>query len=135
MSATPVPRPMDPAEAARNEAARAFERRVGRQLVGATYVAVALLLAGVVLMALGGISPLDDAPTFAPGAIVHDILTLQPTGFLWLGLAVVVATPISRVIVALVSYARTGDRLMVAVSVGILVVITVGVVTAVAGGG
>ena len=69
-----------------------------------------------------------------PGAIVRDILALEPTGFLWLGLAFVIATPISRVIVALVTYARTGDRLMVAVSVGILLVITVGIVIAAAGG-
>jgi uncharacterized membrane protein len=123
------------AQEAKVASARAFERRIGRQLVGATYIAVGLLVIGVVLMIANGISPLDDAPTFAPGAIVHDILTLQPTGFLWLGLAFVIATPISRVIVALVSYLHAGDRLMVVVSVGILVVITVGVVAAIAGRG
>jgi uncharacterized membrane protein len=126
--------PTEAAQAAKVASARAFERRIGRQLVGATYVAVGLLVIGVVLMTVSGISPLDDAPTFAPGAIVRDILTLQPTGFLWLGLAFVIATPISRVIVALVSYLRTGDQLMVAVSLGILAVITVGVVTAIVGG-
>lgn len=119
---------------AREAASRRFERRIGRLLVGATYLAVALLLVGVVLMAAQGISPLADAPTFQPGAIVADVLALQPTGFLWLGLLVVIATPISRVLVALVGYARTGDRLMVAVSVGILTVITIGVVVAVAQG-
>jgi uncharacterized membrane protein len=127
--------PADVAQVDKVASARAFERRIGRQLVAATYIAVGLLVIGVVLMIVNGISPLDDAPTFAPGAIIEDIVTLQPTGFLWLGLAFVIATPISRVIVALVSYLRTGDRLMVVVSVGILVVITVGVVTAVAGGG
>ena len=119
---------------ARDAASRRFERRIGRLLVGATYLAVALLLVGVVLMAAQGISPLADAPTFQPGAIVADVLALQPTGFLWLGLLVVIATPISRVLVALVGYARTGDRLMVAVSVGILTVITIGVAVAAAQG-
>ncbi len=126
--------PMTADRAARIEASRTFERRIGRQLIGATYIAVGLLVIGVVLMAIAGISPYADAPTFEPGAIVRDILALEPTGFLWLGLAFVIATPISRVIVALVTYARTGDRLMVAVSVGILLVITVGIVIAVAGG-
>jgi len=118
----------------REAEARAFETRIGKLLVGATYLAVALLVVGVLLMAANGISPLADAPTFEPGAIVAGLTTLQPTSFLWLGLAVVIATPISRVIVALVGYARTGDRLMVAVSIAILVVITVGVVTAVVEG-
>ena len=119
---------------AREAASRRFESRIGRLLVGATYLAVALLLVGVVLMATQGISPLADAPSFQPGAIVADVVALQPTGFLWLGLLVVIATPISRVLVALVGYARTGDRLMVAVSIGILAVITIGVVVAVAEG-
>ena len=122
-------------DATKADAARAFERRIGRQLIVATYIAVALLGIGVLLMAIAGISPLDAAPEFEPGDIVRDILALEPTGFLWLGLVVVIATPISRVIVAAIGYARTGDRLMVAVSIGILAVITVGVVLAVAGEG
>jgi uncharacterized membrane protein len=122
------------AVAAREATARAFETRIGRLLVGATYAAVALLVVGVLLMVVNGISPLADAPAFEPGAILTGLTTLQPTAFLWLGLAVVIATPISRVLVALVGYARTGDRLMVAVSIAILVVITVGIVTAVAEG-
>jgi uncharacterized membrane protein len=120
---------------AREATARVFETRIGRLLVGATYVAVALLVIGVLLMIANGISPLADAPTFEPGAIVTGLTTLQPTAYLWLGLAVVIATPISRVLVALVGYATTGDRLMVAVSIAILIVITVGVVTAVTEGG
>lgn len=120
--------------AARDLAARGFERRIGRMLIGATYIAVALLLVGVALMATQGISPLADAPPFHLGAIAADILALQPTGFLWLGLLVVIATPISRVVVALVGYARSGDHLMVAVSIAILAVITIGVVIAVGEG-
>jgi len=124
-----------PADAARTEAARAFERRIGRQLIGATYIAVAMLLVGVVLMAVAGISPLDAVPPFEPGDMVRSLLALEPTGFLWLGLAVVIATPISRVIVAAIGYGRTGDRLMVAVSIGILAVIAIGIVAAVVGEG
>jgi uncharacterized membrane protein len=115
-------------------AGRRFEQRIGRLLVWATYIAVALLLLGVVLMIRDGISPLDATPPLDVGSVIADVLALEPTGFLWLGLAVVIATPISRVIVAAVAYARAGDRMMVAVSLGILLVITIGIVTAVAGG-
>ena len=42
---------------------------------------------------------------------------------IWLGLVVVVATPSARVAASLVGYARSGERLMAAVAVLILVVI------------
>ena len=47
-------------------------------------------------------------------------------------LLAVIATPIARVIVAGVIYAADGDRTMVVISVAILVVIAVGVMTAIA---
>ena len=129
------PRPVEgrPPVPSRADIARQFEFRIGRLLVAATYLSVALLLVGVALMALNGISPLADAPPFEPGAIVADLRSLAPTGFLWLGLLVVIATPISRVVVALFGYVRTGDRLMVVVSIGILAVIAVGVAASVSG--
>jgi uncharacterized membrane protein len=57
---------------------------------------------------------------------------LKPIGFLWLGLLAVIAAPIARVGVALVAYAREGDRLMVAVSAAILLVIAVAIGSAIA---
>lgn len=117
----------------RTEAKRAFERRIGRLLIAVTYLAVALLLVGVGLMALGGISPLDGGPSFDPATLVADIVALDPAGFLWLGLLAVIATPLSRVIAAAVGFARSGDRMMVAVALAILLVIAIGVVAALGG--
>lgn len=117
----------------RSETTRAFERRIGRLLIAVTYLAVALLLVGVGLMALGGISPLDDGPSFDPATLVADIVALDPAGFLWLGLLAVIATPLSRVIAAAVGFARSGDRMMVAVALAILLVIAIGVVAALGG--
>lgn len=117
----------------RTEAVRAFERRIGRLLIAVTYLAVALLLIGVGLMALHGISPLDGGPAFDAGALVADIVALEPAGFLWLGLLAVIATPLSRVIAAAVGFARAGDRIMVAVALAILVVIALGIVLALGG--
>lgn len=110
--------------------ARAFERRIGRLLIVVTYIAVALLLAGVSLMAIGGISPLDGGPALDPGAVVADITALAPEGFLWLGLVAVIATPVSRVAAAAIGFARQGDRTMVLVAIGILSVIILGVASA-----
>jgi uncharacterized membrane protein len=111
---------------------RDLDRTVARLLTGGTYLSVGLLAIGVVLMAITGISPLDDAPAFDPGRIPAEILALQPVGFLWLGLLVIVATPIGRVVVSLIGYLATGERRMALVSVAILVVIGVGVILGVA---
>lgn len=110
------------------------ERRIGRLLVLATYAAVLLLAIGAGLMAIHGISPLDDAPRFELGALGGALGDLEASGFLWLGLLVVVATPISRVGVAALGYARRGDRSMVAISVAILAVLAVGVAAGLTGG-
>lgn len=117
----------------RRQEARAFERQIGRLLIAVTYLAVVLLLAGVALMVLRGISPLDGGPALDLGSIPEELRALEPAGYLWLGLLAVIATPISRVIAAAVGFARAGDRMMVVVAVSILVVISVGVMAALSG--
>jgi uncharacterized membrane protein len=130
-----VSRPTDGRTRDRAYAARAFERRIGRLLIAVTYVAVALLLAGVALMAINGISPLDGGPGLDLGSLPANILALAPAGFLWLGLLAVIATPLSRVVAAAIGFGRAGDRSMVIVAVGILVVIALGVSSALVAGG
>jgi uncharacterized membrane protein len=58
------------------------------------------------------------------------VLALRPAGFIWLGLAVVVATPAARVLAALVGYARQGDRAMAVVAALILAVIALSLMLA-----
>jgi uncharacterized membrane protein len=103
------------------------ELTIGRLLIGMTYASVAILVVGVVLMAANGISPLDDGPAFDVTAIPAELAALSPTGFLWLGLMVVIATPIVRVIGAAVAFGRTGQWIMVWIALGILLVIALGV--------
>jgi uncharacterized membrane protein len=112
-----------------------FDRLIGRLLIAVTYVAVALLLVGVVLMVAGGISPLSGGPRLDPGTLVADALALAPAAFLWLGILAVIATPLSRVVVAAIGYARLGDRWMVGISIAILVVIGVGIGSALVAAG
>jgi uncharacterized membrane protein len=97
-----------------------FERALGRLLIGLTYVAVALLAIGVVLMTANGISRLPA-----------DLAAAAPAGFLWLGLLAIIAAPISRVAAAAIGYARTSDRAMVWVAIAILVVIAASIASAV----
>jgi uncharacterized membrane protein len=110
----------------------AAERMSGRLLIAFTYVSVSLLVVGVGLMIANGISPLDSAPNLDLATLGASVRALDPAGFLWLGLLAVIAAPIGRVIVAGVAYLRDGDWLMVGISVAILVVIAVGVGSALA---
>jgi uncharacterized membrane protein len=107
-----------------------LERSIVRLLTGGTYLAIVLLGIGFGLMLVQGISPLSPAPPFDPRQIPADILALRPTGFLWLGLIVVIATPASRVVASLVGYLATGERRMALVAVAILVVIGLSVILA-----
>jgi uncharacterized membrane protein len=109
---------------------RDFEGFIGRMLVVMTYVAVSLLIVGVVLLLAAGTSPLSGGPAFRLGDIVADVLALRPEGFIWLGLLVVLSTPIVRVIVAGFGYGRDREWPMVGVAIGILVVIAVAILTA-----
>jgi uncharacterized membrane protein len=107
-----------------------LERSIARLLTIGTYVSIVLLAIGLVLMLAAGISPLAGAPAFDPAAIPADIRALDPLGFLWLGLIVVVATPSARVAASLVGYLRQGERRMALVAVAILVVIALSVLLA-----
>jgi uncharacterized membrane protein len=108
----------------------ASERLIGRLLIAVTYVAVGLLSIGVVLMVVDGISPLSAGPGLDLATLGAQLLAGEPAAFLWLGIIAVVATPIGRVIVAAVSFARDAEWPMVVISLGILAVIVVGVASA-----
>jgi uncharacterized membrane protein len=110
-----------------------LEARVGRWLGAATLVAVALLAIGSVALLAGGQSPLDPAPALDAGRLAADLASLQPAGLLWLGLIVVVVTPVSRVAAALAGYAGRGERAMSTIAVGIILVIGAGVIAGIAG--
>jgi uncharacterized membrane protein len=111
---------------------RSFDSTVGRLMIVMTYVAVALLAIGVVLMVVHGISPLVGGPTFDASVVIDELRAGIPTGFIWLGLVVVIATPIVRVAVSSVGFAREGQWRMVAVGLGILAIILIGIVSSIA---
>lgn len=107
-----------------------LERVIARLLTVGTQVSIALLAVGLGLMFAAGIDPLSGGPALDPARLVPDVLALQPAGFLWLGLLVVVATPAARVAASLVGFARAGERPMVAVAGLILIVIAVSIALA-----
>jgi uncharacterized membrane protein len=111
-----------------------FDRTIGRLMIALTYIAGVFLIVGVLLMFAGGISPLSGGPPLDLAALPGDLASLQPAGFLWLGLIVVIATPIGRVAAAAVGFGIARDRRMVGVAMAILLVIAVSIATALATG-
>ena len=116
------------ADATRSEAA--LERSIGRVLTIGTWISIGLLAVGFVLLLVNGLGPDSADPGFDPLPIPSDIVALRPEGVIWLGLALVIATPSARVAAALLGYARRGERGMSVVAVLILVVIAASVVIA-----
>lgn len=107
------------------DAAPGIETAIARLLTAGTGLAIGLVLLGVAGMLLTGVDPLshDAPPAFDPGRIPGDLLALRPEGFLWVGLVVVMALPIGRVMVAGIGFLRVGERRLAAVSLAVLLVV------------
>jgi len=105
-----------------------LESSLARVLQAGTYVSIAIIAIGSILLLVEGISPLAGGPAFQPGDLIGDVLAARPAGFLWLGIVVMMATPSLRVIGALIGFWRRGERTMVAVAALVLAVVGAGVV-------
>ena len=106
-----------------------LEPALARVLQVGTYVSIALVAAGTVLLLAGGTSPLAGGPALSLGRLASDIAAASPEGFLWLGILGICATPGLRVVGALLGFWRRGERGMVAVALLILAVVAAGVIT------
>lgn len=112
-----------------------IEVRIARVLSAGAVVAVALLLAGIVLMAVRGVAPdVPDYPPFDPGSIIGDMLALRPAGFLWAGIVVVIVTPIIRVVGELVGFSLRRERGLALTAAAILIVVGTSVAAALVAG-
>jgi len=115
-----------------NETAYRLESRVSRLLVIGTYLAIGIVLVGVVGMLASGVDPLALAtPSFYLPQIPADIAAGKPEGFLWLGLVAVLALPLGRVIVAGLGFLAARDTRLALVSLAVLLVVTASIVAAV----
>lgn len=130
MTASPPPgRPGIPAAAPASVAAGSgtLEVALAHVLQVGTYVSIALVAVGSLLLVASGHSPVEGGPPLNVLGLVGDIVALRPAGFLWLGILGVLSTPALRVGRALLGFLRRGESRMVLVSVLVLVVIAVGV--------
>lgn len=117
-----------------SDTAYAMEAVVARLLVVGTWLAMGLVLAGVILMLADGIDPLDHGavPPFQLTAIPAEILALEPVGFLWAGIVLIIALPIGRVVVSGLGFLAARDLRMAGISLAVLVVVLVSVLSSIA---
>ncbi len=116
---------------AQNRLDKALETAIGYTLrIGVIAAAVLVLAGGVYYLIENAFAP-ADYHTFHPAvkhaldlsAIVQNALALNSLGIIQLGLLVLIATPIVRVILSVVAFALERDLLYVAVTVVVLVVL------------
>jgi uncharacterized membrane protein len=99
-----------------------------------TYVSIALVGIGSVLLLATGGSPLQGGPPLSVATLGADLAAFRPAGFLWLGIVGVLTTPALRVLRAGLGFYRRGERLMALVAILVLAVIAIGVVVGVLAG-
>jgi uncharacterized membrane protein len=104
---------------------------VARLLAVGTVVVVLAVATGTALVLLAGAAPVaEPGPTLDPGRLALDLATLRGDGVLWLGLLLSVGLPTARVALALVGFARRGERRLVAVAASTLAVLGLSVTLA-----
>jgi uncharacterized membrane protein len=120
--------------ASSSDTAYTMEAAVARLLVVGTWLAMGLVLVGVILMLATGVDPLDHGavPPFQLTAIPGEILALEPQGFLWAGIVLIIALPIGRVVVSGLGFLAARDLRMAGISLAVLVVVLVSVVSSIA---
>jgi uncharacterized membrane protein len=122
----------EPRLSALAETAARLETIAARLLTWGTRIALGLVLVGVGGMAPAGIQPLAGGafPPYSLTAIPGQVLALQPEGFIWAGMTLLVALPLGRVIVSGAGFLAAHDRRLALVSVLVLLVIGLSVLAA-----
>jgi uncharacterized membrane protein len=124
-------RPAAGAEPGGGPAAGSLEVALAHVLQVGTYVSIALVAAGCVLLLASGHSPTEGGPPLRLADLPGDLVALRPAGFLWLGILGVLATPGLRVVRALLGFARREETGMALTSAAVLLVIAIGVIVGV----
>ena len=107
--------------------AGSLEVALAHVLTVGTYVSIALVGIGAVLLLASGGSPLEGGPPLSVASVFADLAALRPAGFLWLGIVGVMATPALRVLRAALGFWRRGEQGMAWIALLVLAVIAFGV--------
>jgi uncharacterized membrane protein len=105
---------------------------VRRLLLGGAGLSAAIAAVGLVLLLHGGGAGLVTGPVRLPyGSLGGDLARGDAYAVLWLGLLVLVLTPLLRVVVSVLLFARQGDGRFLAMTLFVLAVLIGSVVAGV----
>ncbi|HWE85150.1 MAG TPA: DUF1634 domain-containing protein [Terracidiphilus sp.] len=112
---------------------RRLEVLIGNLLRAGVLLAAAVVFAGGVFYLAQNHAAKVDFHTFAEesanlrtvGGIVYSAVQLRSSGLMQLGLLLLIATPVARVIFAVVGFHLEGDRMYTIVSLIVLAVLTI----------
>ena len=96
-------------------------RAVSRLLLTGLLIAIALMLVGVILAAARGAGSVEGLSSIT--RLPHLLASLDATGFIDLGLLVLLATPAARVVALLIVFAARRQWLFAAVSLAVIVIL------------
>ena len=105
---------------------------IGRVLQAGVLAAATLVAVGAVMMLRQSASAPVAWTTFTPGAltsirsIAEGIRAMTPASIVMLGILVLIATPIARVLFTLAAFVAARDRLYAALSAIVLAILLVG---------
>lgn len=130
----PVKQPPAPGERSPRWSDHEVEQLVGRLLqVGVLLATVVVLAGGAMLIAAHGGSVVDfrafrgESSTLrSVSAAARGASTLDPRGMVQLGLVLLIATPVARVALTLIAFLIQRDRLYVALTAIVLVLLLFG---------
>jgi len=117
---------------------RRLEGIIGRLLQTGVLLAAAVVIAGGALYLVQDRSARVDYRTFAPGGadlrtlsgIVRSAAHFSSEGLIQIGLLLLIATPVARVVMALVGFSLERDRLYTIVSLIVLLILAFGLIHA-----
>jgi uncharacterized membrane protein len=108
------------------EAQRELNSVVHRALTVGLGISIVFFLAGLSLALVRNTSLPDRA--VSPTEAFRQMVALQPTGFLSMGLITLLGTPILRVVGSIVVFTKEGDWLFVGVTATVLLVMAASIV-------
>lgn len=118
----------------RDDGSRRLEDALSRGLTAGVMLAAAVMLSGVVLAAFRGGGNVTHLTTYTPGeegvrsftAIARGAAGLDPQSVMQFGVVLLILTPVARVALSMIVFARGGDRLYVALSLTVLLMLLAG---------
>jgi uncharacterized membrane protein len=95
-------------------------------LVIGSLASSALYVLGLAFFVLQNPSPSANLPNFNPATFFTDLLALRPIAVLALATIVLIGTPIARVFISILVFAKNGEMRFVLVTAVVFVVLMVG---------